>query len=318
LTRSHRLTERATRRRVAGQTFIKVVDAYLAAKKDALAPVSHRIFKLYLTGPYVRPLHTAAIRDITRADIAAVLNTIKKDHSPNTADAVRGKLSALFTWAIQQGFRDDNPVMGTERPERTPPRERVLSGVELAAIWNACGDDEFGRIVRLLALLGCRRSEVGGMRESEFSPDGTTWTLPAERSKNGRALTLSLPSQAIAIVRSVEAKGRDQLFGDRSEGFTSWDSNKQALDARLGDAVKPWRLHDLRRTVATGMADLGVEPRVIEAVLKHHSGHRSGVAGVYNRSPYAKPVQIALASWAEHVLSLAEGRAKADNVIKFA
>jgi len=307
--------ERTVQRRHAGQTFIRVVEAYLAAKQDVLASVSHRIFKLYLTGAYVRPLHNMAIRDISRADIAARLNAISQEHSTNTADAVRGKLSALFTWSIQQGFRDDNPVMHTARPERSKPRERVLTGVELAAIWNACGDDEFGRIVRLLMLTGCRRSEIGGMRESECDFAAGTWTLPAERSKNGRALTLALPPAALAIVRSVPRKGRDQLFGDRAEGFTSWDPAKQALDARLGDAVKPWRLHDLRRTCATGMADLGIEPHIIEAVLNHHSGHRAGVAGVYNRSPYAGAVKVALARWTDHVLALAEGREAADNVV---
>jgi len=308
--------ERTVQRRAAAQTFAKVVEAYLAAKKDALAPVSHRIFSLYLrSGSYVRPLHNMAIRDITRGDIAARLDAIRQEHSSNTADAVRGKLSALFGWAIQRGYRDDNPVINTERPERSKPRTRVLTDSELAAIWNACGDDEFGRITRLLMLTGCRRSEIGGMRFSEFSPDGATWTLPAERAKNKHALTLTLPPAAIAIVQAVENKGRDQLFGDRAAGFTSWDPAKQALDARLGDRVASWRLHDLRRTCATGMADLGVEPHVIEAVLNHHSGHRAGVAGVYNRSPYAKAVGIALASWAGHVLALAEGREAANNVV---
>jgi integrase len=307
--------ERTTRRRDAGQTFIKIAAAYLAAKKDALAPVSHRIFGLYLSGSYARPLHNMAIRDVSRGDIAARLNAISQEHSSNTADAVRGKLSALFTWAIQQGFRDDNPVLGTARPERSKPRERVLTDGELAAIWNACGDDEFGRVTRLLMLTGCRRSEVGGMCWSEFDFDQGTWTLPAERSKNGRALTLTLPPAAIAIVQAVQNRGRDQLFGDRAAGFTSWDPAKQALDERLGDAVKPWRLHDLRRTAATGMADLGIEPHIIEAVLNHHSGHRAGVAGVYNRSAYTGAVKVALTRWTDHVLALAEGRVAADNVV---
>src|SRR5262249_11550554 len=194
--------EKRTQRRQAGGTFKSVVEAYLAAKKDELAPVSHRIFKLYLTGPYVRPLHAMAIADIKREDIAARLTVITHDHSSNTADAVRGKLSALFAWAIQHGYRDDNPVLNTVRPKRSEPRERVLTGGELAAIWNSCADDDFGRIVRLLALTGCRRSEVGGMCWSEFDFTKGTWELPKERSKNGRALTLTLPPAAIAIVQA--------------------------------------------------------------------------------------------------------------------
>ena len=82
-------------------------------------------------------------------------------------------------------------------------------------------------------------------------------------------------------------------------------------------AATPWRVHDIRRSVATGMADIGIEPHVIEEILNHRSGHRRGVAGVYNRSPYEKAVRLALARWADHVLALVEGRAPADNVLAF-
>ena len=81
------------------------------------------------------------------------------------------------------------------------------------------------------------------------------------------------------------------------------------LDHRLGDSVKPWRVHDIRRTVATGMADIGIQPHIIEAALNHFSGHRRGVAGIYNRSTYALEVKSALERWSNHVLALVEGRA---------
>ena len=101
--------------------------------------------------------------------------------------------------------------------------------------------------------------------------------------------------------------GRDQLFGERSDlGFTQWGA-KRDLDARLGESVKPWTLHDLRRTFATGMADIGVQPHVIEAVLNHVSGHKVGVAGIYNRSSYEREVRAALALWADHVRAIVEG-----------
>ena len=143
---------------------------------------------------------------------------------------------------------------------------------------------------------------------SELDLGAGTWTLPAERSKNHRAHTVTLPPAALAIIKSVPRSDRDQLFGERAEGFTSWTRGKTALDQRLGDAVKPWRLHDIRRSVATGMADIGIEPHVIEAALNHYSGHRRGVAGVYNRSNYASQVKSALQRWSGHVLDLVEGR----------
>jgi hypothetical protein len=101
---------------------------------------------------------------------------------------------------------------------------------------------------------------------------------------------------------------RNQLFGaSHPGGFSLWHACKCALDARLGDSVKPWTLHDIRRTVATKMADLGIAPHVIEQILNHVSGHKAGVAGIYNRSSYEREVRAALALWQDHVRSLVEG-----------
>jgi integrase len=145
------------------------------------------------------------------------------------------------------------------------------------------------------------------MRWSELD-DAGIWALPAERSKNKRSHTIALPSAALAIIASVPHTERDHLFGSWGAGFTSWPWRKQELDRCLGDAVKSWRVHDIRRTVATGLADIGVQPHIIEAVLNHYGGHRAGVAGVYNRSSYAAAMKSALTRWSEHVLALVEGR----------
>jgi integrase len=119
-----------------------------------------------------------------------------------------------------------------------------------------------------------------------------------------------LPEAAWQIVRSVPhlAHG-DQLFSIRgAQGFGRWAEGKAALDRRLGDAMmEPWTLHDIRRSVATKMADMGIQPHIIEQILNHQSGHKSGVAGIYNRSSYEREVKTALATWADHVRVLAEG-----------
>jgi integrase len=302
--------EKQAKRRQAAHTFRSTVEAYLAAKQPDLRPASFRVTKLYLTGPYFRPLHPLAVSAVTRTDVAACIRAVVHKHSTATAAAARRALSALFAWAIADGLVGDgfNPVNGTHRPANPTPRDRVLAADELVAIWRACGDDDYGRIVRLLILLGSRRAEVGGMRWSEI--DAGTWTLPAERSKNARGHTIALPAPALGIVESVPRSTRDHLFGDRAGvGFSSWALCKAALDRRLAGAAKPWRLHDIRRTAATGMADLGIEPHIIEACLNHYGGHRAGVGGVYNRSNYDRAVTAALARWAEHVLALVEGRA---------
>jgi integrase len=149
------------------------------------------------------------------------------------------------------------------------------------------------------------------MRWSELDLDVGAWTLPAERSKNHRKHTITLPLPALTIIESVpRIDERDHLFGARAgAGFTSWPWRKQELDHCHAGTVKSFRVHDIRRTVATGMADIGIEPHVIEAALNHYSGHRAGVAGIYNRSSYESAVKAALTRWAEHVLALVEGRA---------
>jgi integrase len=221
----------------------------------------------------------------------------------------RSALSSFYTWALQQGIVEQNPVVGTADPGPAKSRERVLKDGELAAIWRACGDDDYGRIIRLLICLGMRRDEAGGLRHGEIDLDAGTITLPAERVKNGHAHVLPLPSLARSIIASIPQRtGRDHLFGTRSSGgHTGWDRCKKDLDARLAGKVASWVVHDIRRSVATGMADLGVEPHVIEAAINHQSGHRAGVAGVYNRSRYEKQVRAALSVWCDHLQSIISG-----------
>jgi integrase len=305
--------EKQAKRARARRTFAGCVDAYLAAAAASLRPNSLRLGILFLRGDYFAPLHGMPVSEVTRADIASCLAAAARRHSANAAASARRWASALFGFCIMEGWLlGDNPVSGTRRPQRAPARERVLSDRELAAVWRSCdGDDDFSKIVRLLILLGVRRTEAGGIGWSELDLDAGTWTLPAARSKNYRAHTITLPPAAIAIIESVPRRACDQLFGSLwapHRGFTVWGRSKAALDARLGFEL-PWLLHDLRRTAATGMIDIGIEPYHVEAVLNHHSGHRGGVSGVYNRSPYTAQIASALARWAAHVNDLIEGRA---------
>jgi integrase len=299
--------EKAERRTKDRVTMRAVVDEYIADRaSDWRAQTQHGV-ALYLTGPYFRALHGMAVDKITRRDVASRLVAIKREHSSIVAAAARAKLSAFFVWCLRQGLTEHNPVIGTEQPKRIASRDRVLSDDELATIWRSCNDGDHGKIVRMMILTGCRRNEIGGMRWSEIAPDKSTWTLPAVRSKNKRPLTLPVLPMMRDILDTVpQMAGRDQLFGQRSEkGFAGWDKGKQSIDE--GSGVTGWRRHDLRRTVATRMADIGVQPHIIEAVLGHYSGHRAGVAGVYNRSPYEREIKAALAMWHDNLRTIIEG-----------
>jgi integrase len=299
--------DKAARREKDVHSVKAVVDDYLTAKKNTVRPRTFGEITRYLTGPFFKSLHAMPIDQVSRRDVASCLTKIVNENGSTTAVRARSALHAFYIWAVGNGLAENNPVLGTLSPDAGKPRDRVLSDDELRSIWRASGDDGFGKIVKLLILLAQRRAEVGGMRWSELDLERGTWTLPPTRTKNGRQHALPLPPLALDIIASVPQRAdRDQLFGSRSpDGLSHWHA-KADLDRRLGES-KPWRLHDLRRTAATRMADLGVQPHVIEAVLNHHSGHRAGVAGIYNRSSYEREVRAALMLWADRVRELVEG-----------
>jgi integrase len=314
--------DKATARVKAAATLGAVVDTYLAGKKVTLRPKSFDETERYLRKSW-KPVHGLPVHKIERRAVAGRLAEIATDNGPIAATRARAALSALFAWAVREGLANENPVIGTNRPAEARSRDRVLTDAELREIWSACREDDYGRIVRLLILTGQRRDEVGGMTWSELDLDQGTWRISGSRTKNGRTHTITLPHTALTIVEKVERRtNNDRLFGKGDTGFGGWSKAKAALDERIDDtrrregAQKPtdyvnstpaWTVHDIRRSVATHMAELGVLPHVIEAVLNHVSGHKAGVAGVYNRSGYEREVRISLALWADHVRWIAEG-----------
>jgi integrase len=307
-------TEKAEKRAQASITVGAMVERYLverAAKR--LKPRSFEEVERHLRKHW-SALSDLPIRSVARSDVAAQLGRIAKDSGPFASNRARAALSAFFSWAIGEGLVDATPVLGTNKATEEISRDRVLSHEELAAIWNEAGAGDYGAIVRLLILTGQRREEVGGMLWSEIDLDKRVWRIDAERTKNGLAHEVPLSSVAVEILRARERSDRTLVFGSGEGAFQGWSNAKSALDkrvlakAREQGAEKPWRLHDIRRTVATRMADLGVQPHVIEAVLNHISGHKAGVAGVYNRASYANEKRRALDLWAEQVASLIEGR----------
>ena len=150
-------------------TLADAADRYLDAKRDRLAPSTFKQAKYHL-GALWRPLRERPLEAIKRADIAARLQELIKQHGRTAAARARGHLSTLFTWAMREGLCETNPTIATNNPSAgLPTRDRVLSDHELLMVWSACEDDDFGRIVRLLILTGCRREEIGRLQWSELS-----------------------------------------------------------------------------------------------------------------------------------------------------
>ena len=282
-------------------TLAVAVDQYLDYKRDRLSRSSlnsaQRHFDIHFA-----PLRNRPLAEIKRAEVAAQLLVITKDHGRIAAARARSTLSSLYAWSMGAGLCETNPVVATNDPAAgVQSRDRVLTDKELAAVWHACADDDFGRIVKLLILTGCRRDEIGSLKWSEI--DDGVLTISAARSKNRKAHSLILPPLALDILKSIPRR-RDYLFGRRGGGYSRWGFYTAALRKRLGD-MPLFTLHDLRRTFRTGLGRLGIPSHVAELAINHV---RSGIEAVYDRHTYQHEIASALVQWAAHVAAIIEGR----------
>jgi integrase len=257
--------------------------------------------------------------DLDRAAVVRVLDGLTKDGKPAMATRTAAYGRACFQWAIRRGALETNPF--TNLP-LTPvvKRERVLTDEELRSIWQAtAAPGPYDAIVRMLMVTGQRREEVTGMTWDEIAPDLSAWTIAASRAKNGVAHLVPLSAQAQAILRATprrESLDEPELVFPGLRGqFNGWSNAKAALDKASG--VKGWRLHDLRRTMATALQSLGVRLEVTEAVLNHVAGSRAGIVGIYQRHDYATEKRAALTAWGEYVAAVVAGRQPAGNVTPF-
>jgi len=251
------------------RTLSQAAGEYLTARLGKVSAAMYRAHERYLTGEYLRPLHDRELSTISRGDVAARFRFIEQygidggKPSKNAARGARCSLHGVYKFAIAQGWATSNPVDGTIDPAPTKDaveRQRVLSDEELATVWvGTANPTDAHRVIRLLILLGNRLEEVVGMRWSEL--EGDMWTLPAERTKKRKARRIPLPAAAVEILAGVpRVDGRDRVFDVTGR-------NVRRVAATLG--VTDWRLHDLRRTMRTGLTRLGVIDEIAELCIGH-------------------------------------------------
>jgi integrase len=288
-----------------GGTFSDLSSRFLDRQRSRLRPktlveITRHLRQAAALGP--KP-----VVDITRRDIAECLASVEAESGPYARNRLRSTLSSFFTFAIAEGLVDLNPVAATAKANEAS-RERVLTDAEIAQVWRALPANDYGDVVRLLLLTGQRREEIASLRWSEVDLDARVITLPAERCKNGRSHQVQLSEPALAILTAKHSSfidGQPCRPNNAAEVFRPGDltDKKAALDRRLGPAFPHFVIHDLRRSVATGLAELGVAPHIIEAIL-NHVGHKAGVAGIYNRAKYEPEKRQALERWASHLASV--------------
>ncbi len=297
-----------------GATVGSLVPKYLAAQRSEVGKRYFVELVRYLES-YWQPLHGIVIDEIKRKDIVTRLDEIAEERGKVTADRARAALSGLFAWAVDRSYLDANPAREIKRRANNGSRNRVLSEVELVEVWQACnGLDDYSRIVRLLILTGQRKSEISELSWPEIDREKALIDLPAERTKNRLVHLVPLSAEALAVLDAVPPRlGRDLVFGEGAGGFSGWTRAKEALDKRINAAraaagkspIPAWTVHDLRRSFITCVNDLGIAPpHVTESLVNHVSGHRAGVAGVYNKALYLPERRKALEDWGRHVAAL--------------
>lgn len=278
------------------------------------------------------------ISAIRRRDVIELLDGMVDRGVPAMANSTYRLLRKFFNWCVERDILEASPMRKLKAPAASVSRDRVLGTHELRWAWLAAEEIgwPFGPLFKLLMVTAQRREEVAGASRPEFNLEGKepTWLIPPARAKNGREHLVPVTPLAVTLIEALPVIDESELLfttnGETTVG--GFSKAKERLDAAMlkiarkeaeerGDdpeevKIEPWVLHDFRRTAASGMAALGVQPHVIEAVLNHKSGTIRGVAAVYNRYDYDQEKKRALARWERRIKTII-ATAPGSNVIQF-
>lgn len=267
------------------------------------------------------------IHDIKKRDVIDLLDGIADSGRVVSANRVRAYLNKFLNWCVERDVIDQSPAMGVKPAAKEKSRDRVLSDDEIRWFWEACQLEghPWGHLGKLLLLTGQRVGEVCGMTDGEVGSD--LWRLSADRTKNGCAHDVPMSGATLQALGDIEriksdrgliltTTGKTPLSGFHKGRNHLAERMIEIASEEMGEAVDipHWTFHDLRRTAATGMAQLGIPVRVTEAVLNHVSGSGGGIVAVYQRYDYADEKRDALNAWARFVSELVDGRS--DNVVR--
>lgn len=254
---------------------------------------------------------------ITHEDVIKLLDAIVTRGRPQLANKVLAVARMLFNHLADRRMIDAPPTLGIKPPAPTVARDRVLEDGEITRLWPAFTDLgwPFGTIFQLLLATGQRRDEVASMRWCDLDFDHSIWRIPRELNKSKREHVVPLSSLARAVLAACPRKDDMLVFParrNRANHASGFSKAKLRVDSKVmldGE----WRIHDLRRTAASGMARLGTPPHVVEKILNHSSGVISGVAAIYNRHQYLVEKASALESWSQHLTQLTNAKSLSDD-----
>lgn len=242
---------------------------------------------------------TKSLHDIKKRDVSDLVSLIAQRNA-HAGHRLLKTLRTFFRWCVGRALIDFSPADGILSNYREVSRDRVLTDEEAAAIILAARQMEspYGGIIELLALTGQRRNEVARLRWDELDENTRTWSIPSSRTKNRKTHIVHLSEQVWQVI-ARRPRGTYVFATTGKYPYSAFAKGKDAIDKLCG--ISNWRVHDLRRTVVSGMARLGIPPHVADKILNHQAGTISGVAAVYQRHDFLADRKEALDRWGAHV-----------------
>lgn len=253
---------------------------------------------------------------ITRGEIRAFVQGIVERGTPYWANRVFEVVRRVFNWAVEEDLLAASPCVGLRKPGVEQARDRVLTSEEIAQVWRVLDEEgPIGRAVKLLFYTGARRGEVLSMRWRELDLVERLWRIPAARTKNHDTHVVPLSAGAMGVIETLGSTDDklEWLFPSPTGAGPIWAPQKAAERIRQRSGVA-FRLHDIRRTVATGLAALGTPPAIVSAVLGH-TPPGPAATQVYNRYAPVREMRVALEAWAAHLAGVVSGEARRASVV---
>jgi integrase len=307
--------KKASRRRLVVDRVDDLVETFIR-EHVAKIGTSRRITNL-LRRDVIPHWGSKSIHEIKKRDVSDLVSLIAQRNA-HASHRLLKTLKTFFRWCVGRAIIDFSPAEGISSPYWEVSRDRILTDQELAAVILAARQmpPPYGRIVEFLAQTGQRREEVAQLKWDELDEKTRTWTIPASRTKNKKAHIVHLSEPAWKVIAAC-AGGEPYVFGTATgKRFQQFGRQKRAMDQVCG--VSGWRIHDLRRTIVSGMARLGVPPHVADKILNHQEGTISGVAAVYQRHDFLTERKEALDRWGAHLEEIGQafGPIKVDQLTK--
>jgi integrase len=286
------------------ETFGVVLDLFLEAIKKRNKPRTIKDYTYYLNRFFKEPFGDKEISKITPKEISRKIEALSETQSTQIHAYVY--LRGFFRWAVQKHYLERSPMEGMAVPSKLSSRERALTDPELQEVCTLAfnGEDTYSKIISLLLLTGQRRGEIAALKWEWIDSEKKHITLPKAITKNKREHCFPIGSRTLAIIEKVPRTGdylfpaaRSHVRGKPTATFNGWSKSFTSFYGELKN-VEPFTVHDLRRTLSTGMAGLKVPQHVVEKLLNHVSGgEQSPIAQVYNRYSYMAEMREAVEKW---------------------